>query len=613
MEKLRFNTYAWAKLRYLRDKGRTEVGFMAVTLKENPSLVIDVVMPKQINSYAFVEFKEEVLHEFYERMVDDGYDVEEFARIWCHTHPGDSAHPSGQDEETFKKEFGNCHWAIMFILGKTDQTTCRIKYMNHPNLTNVLGTHTSKEIPVFVDYNADTWAVNSDARKEWDAEYAENWSERVYTSNYTSSTNYGNRTGGYSGSLTRSTTSTNLERTSSAPRIPVNWRDQCDTHVWGPGWRYTKGGWVFDPELKKTDLEKGLKVSPDWDDQKEDDTTLVVVGGQRPMSQDFRERFDSDAEKGKRQIGFHQSGYQRNTPQTTHTGGLTKREKKYLKKHGTLEGFVPPVNKGYKEPKDDLDKIAAKVEEKLSKLPIGPAGPTAPPVGEKKGGFIPVEKLECSRNLLDISDDWAKYAKAAASSNSPSGVDPNFTQYDVTLDDDTVITGVWAYGGGDAIKRVFERMDIAPQIAVASIAKDDEFDFPEPTDDQLKAIEKEQEKSADTEEIDLEILPFEDEGEDTVLEVPPVKLLKDMTTEELEGLSDEDWQAAVEVQAAHNEGMKLYQEHCLEEAGKPEIDKDMPDVVDVTTGDMSALGDQFPNYPLLASQFGENEGFDVLG
>ena len=56
-----------------------------------------------------------------------GLPPERFARIWVHTHPGKSPHPSITDEETFQRCFGNSDWAVMFILARGGQSYARLR------------------------------------------------------------------------------------------------------------------------------------------------------------------------------------------------------------------------------------------------------------------------------------------------------------------------------------------------------------------------------------------------------------------------------------------------------------------------------------------------------
>ncbi len=49
--------------------------------------------------------------------------TEHFARIWIHTHPGNSPQPSLMDLRTFATSFGQCDWSVMMILAEDDSTS----------------------------------------------------------------------------------------------------------------------------------------------------------------------------------------------------------------------------------------------------------------------------------------------------------------------------------------------------------------------------------------------------------------------------------------------------------------------------------------------------------
>ena len=118
---------------------------------------------RQETSPVGVVFYDEAVADFFEDQVDSGRKPEEFGRIWCHTHPGDSAIPSCKDEETFSRVFGSCNWALMFILAREGQTYCRLRF-------NV-GSGGELEIPVEVKYREEFGPSNPEA---WEAEYQAN-------------------------------------------------------------------------------------------------------------------------------------------------------------------------------------------------------------------------------------------------------------------------------------------------------------------------------------------------------------------------------------------------------------------------------------------------------
>jgi len=115
---LRFSRTAWAKLLYFRDKSEDEVGGFGITEAEDLLLVTEFVTVKQEVSCVSVKFDDEAVGRFFDEQVDLGRKPEQFARVWLHTHPGDSPEPSGTDEGTFERVFGACQSAAMCIVAR---------------------------------------------------------------------------------------------------------------------------------------------------------------------------------------------------------------------------------------------------------------------------------------------------------------------------------------------------------------------------------------------------------------------------------------------------------------------------------------------------------------
>jgi hypothetical protein len=101
--------------------------------------------------------------DFFDAQVNAGRKPEQFARLWLHLHPGDYAEPSVIDEETFERVFGECQWALMFILARNDRTYAKLSFNVGPG-GNVL-------IPVVVDYSHE---FGPSDREKWDTEYSAN-------------------------------------------------------------------------------------------------------------------------------------------------------------------------------------------------------------------------------------------------------------------------------------------------------------------------------------------------------------------------------------------------------------------------------------------------------
>jgi len=145
---------------FLRDAGDTEVGGFAVSTPDDLLLVTDVRLIRQLTSAISVKFADNSVAEFFDEQVDAGMKPEQFARIWVHTHPGNSPHPSSVDEETFARVFGRSDWAVMFILARDGSTYARLRFNAGPGGDLV--------IPVAVDY-CQPFAASD--QETWTADY----------------------------------------------------------------------------------------------------------------------------------------------------------------------------------------------------------------------------------------------------------------------------------------------------------------------------------------------------------------------------------------------------------------------------------------------------------
>ncbi|MFW6061174.1 MAG: hypothetical protein ACOC93_00040 [Planctomycetota bacterium] len=157
---LRFTPTAWAKLLFFRDYQETEIGGFGVTAEDDPLLVEEFVTVKQDVTVASVAFDDEAVADFFDSQVDLGRQPEQFARLWLHTHPGNSTIPSTTDEETFCRAFGSCQWAVMFILARNGNCSARLRFN--------IGPGGQLAIPVRVDYSRPFGPSNQEA---WATEY----------------------------------------------------------------------------------------------------------------------------------------------------------------------------------------------------------------------------------------------------------------------------------------------------------------------------------------------------------------------------------------------------------------------------------------------------------
>jgi len=160
---LRFSPTAWAKLLYFRDRSDNEIGGFGITEPDDLLFVREFATVKQEVTGVSVRFDDSAVADFFDQQVDLGRKPEQFARIWLHTHPADCPQPSAVDEETFVRVFGNCQWAVMFILAQNNRTYARISFNVGPG-GQVL-------VPVEVDYSCDFGSTDKQA---WEAEYQAN-------------------------------------------------------------------------------------------------------------------------------------------------------------------------------------------------------------------------------------------------------------------------------------------------------------------------------------------------------------------------------------------------------------------------------------------------------
>ena len=160
---LRFSPSAWAKLRWFRDRGDTEIGGFGITPADDLLYIAEFMTVRQVATVVSVAFDDDAVADFYDAQVDAGRRPEQFSRIWLHTHPGDSPTPSGTDEETFDRVFGRCDWAVMFILARGGDSYARLRFNVGPGGQAV--------VPVQVDFTRPFAGSDPQA---WEREYTQN-------------------------------------------------------------------------------------------------------------------------------------------------------------------------------------------------------------------------------------------------------------------------------------------------------------------------------------------------------------------------------------------------------------------------------------------------------
>jgi hypothetical protein len=168
---LTFAPLAWLKLQFLCHFGETEVGGFGLSAGHDLLYVEDFVTVRQQATPLAVRFDDTAVADYFDASVDRGLHPSQFARLWCHTHPGASVTPSGTDETTFARRFGRCDWAVMFILGRAGNAYAR--------LTFTAGPGAEVELPVEVDWPSWPECLSdpdrlSELARQWQEEYAAN-------------------------------------------------------------------------------------------------------------------------------------------------------------------------------------------------------------------------------------------------------------------------------------------------------------------------------------------------------------------------------------------------------------------------------------------------------
>ncbi len=155
---LRFSPTAWAKLLFMRDMTDNEVGGFGITEADNLLFVTDFILVKQKVTAVSVSFEDEAVADFFADQVEAGRQPEQFARLWLHSHPGDSPEPSMTDEETFARVFGSCDWSIMCIVAQNGSIFARLRF-------NV-GPGGEVKVSVCVDYSYEFDAADFELWKQ---------------------------------------------------------------------------------------------------------------------------------------------------------------------------------------------------------------------------------------------------------------------------------------------------------------------------------------------------------------------------------------------------------------------------------------------------------------
>ncbi len=160
---LRFSPYAWAKLQHFCHAGETEIGGFGLAAADDLLSIVDFLTLKQTCSAVTVAFDDAAVADLFDAQVDAGVPPQRFLRVWLHTHPGDSPHPSATDEETFARVFGGCDWAVMFILARGGATYARLRFNAGPGGELEIEAAVDYTLP-FAASDAKGWGETYDAQ-----------------------------------------------------------------------------------------------------------------------------------------------------------------------------------------------------------------------------------------------------------------------------------------------------------------------------------------------------------------------------------------------------------------------------------------------------------------
>jgi hypothetical protein len=141
---LTFSPMAWLKLRLFLHADDVEVGGFGISSDYDLLYIEDFVTVKQFVSPVTVEFDDGAVADHFDSCADADIPPARCGRIWVHTHPGTSPIPSYTDQQTFRRVFGNCDWAVMAIVARGGASYARLRFRAGPGGDAV--------IPIGVDW-----------------------------------------------------------------------------------------------------------------------------------------------------------------------------------------------------------------------------------------------------------------------------------------------------------------------------------------------------------------------------------------------------------------------------------------------------------------------------
>lgn len=199
VQTLTFHPLAWMKLVAFRDSCNTEIAGWGISSDSDPLYIEDFITIKQECTSATFEFDGEAIAAYMEKYTAPPYNWQphKFMRILIHTHPGNSATPSGTDWSNFNEQFSNPDWAIMFILARGGETTAFMQCNVGPGGKLKM----QRNLDVEIDYGCwYTWLEANASKMEeifkgWKEERDANVQTKSWQgTSYTTGTGWGNPT-----------------------------------------------------------------------------------------------------------------------------------------------------------------------------------------------------------------------------------------------------------------------------------------------------------------------------------------------------------------------------------------------------------------------------------
>ena len=157
----------WLKLQYLCGVGPTEIAGYGIGDDDDPLHIVDFCLIKQKATSVSFEFDDVALIRHCEEHQEAGISIEQCFRVWVHTHPGNSATPSGYDWQVWGSNLAKEPWKVMMILARGGEVTSHMRVGGGPGLPRWEGP-----IRMSVDLNSSVpYNRMGKLRDSWRREY----------------------------------------------------------------------------------------------------------------------------------------------------------------------------------------------------------------------------------------------------------------------------------------------------------------------------------------------------------------------------------------------------------------------------------------------------------